>query len=81
MGSSTAGHEKSDLDYVLSRKPDYVFLDLTAAPLGTEDFPVVYTRCYQFLSREIGVGLFSNEFAEVEKKPLYANYFILPSPE
>ena len=77
MGHGRAGHEKTNRDYVISRRPTYIFVNqLTPtrqnqAPLGLDD-----GTTYVFRSIRIGRGVFL-QGVELKEADLWLNFYEL----
>jgi arabinofuranosyltransferase len=82
MGHGTAGHEKRDFAYVLSRRPDIIFRDVRDQPCGAErmrtypDGSVYGAEC-----ASLGPGPQASEFGEIAYKPLFIWYEKRQYPE
>jgi hypothetical protein len=72
MGHSTAGHEKRDFDYVLSRQPDFIFRGVwpdcadDGKVLNYPDGSVYSVRCVS-----LGRGPVATQFGEVWETDLH----------
>lgn len=74
MGHGTAGHEKRDFGYVLSRKPDIIFRDVRDRPCGETTKVYPDASVYQMQCASLGRGPQASQFGEVEFKELFIWY-------
>lgn len=77
MGHGSAGHEKSDWDYVISREPTYIITDWPTPQQQTKE-PMVTSggNVYVFRSVRIGEGMFWRDFG-LHQAELWFNYWEL----
>ena len=82
LGHSTAGHEKRDFDYVLSRRPQLLFRGVWPECTGDAE-TVAYPdgSTYTLHCAPLGPGPIANDLGEVRQAPLFLRYEErLPSP-
>ena len=77
MGQGMAGHEKTDYDYVFSRKPDlYLPQDTLVSVVPAElpvpsDFPADFEAQYRQLSVQLGAKQWLNLFVRADAAPVF----------
>ena len=75
LGHSTAGHEKRDFDYVLSRRPQLLFRGVWPECTGDGD-TIAYpnSSTYTLHCVSLGQGPLANDLGEVHQVPLFLRY-------
>ena len=89
MGKGTSGHEKEDFDYVLSRRPDLIFMGDQARPFRRRAFRTNYGDEYEPKSIKIGKGSVVNinrgrrwaSGANIGTGDIYLNVFVRKVPQ
>lgn len=84
MGRGTAAHEKHDLPYVLSRRPDVIFIAVQDAPCEDRPAGHAYGPEYALRCVPLGAGPLANRFGSVRRGELflwYAERVAKPGPE
>ena len=73
LGRGSAGHEKRDFAYVLSRRPDFIFRGVRSTPCADADSILLYgpDRIYRRHCEPLGVGPSADAFGVVTQVPLF----------
>src|SRR5262245_24567486 len=74
MGRGMPGHEKRDFAHVLSKRPDYIFREVT--PTCRVGGPITYPDGSEYVERciPIGRGPKAGSFGEVEERDLFLRF-------